>query len=205
MLALILAGGSGTRLNMGEKPLVDICGQPMLWYVVRAFRKFGSEPLVILSRQTPYTRNWCRVNQVDHFLAESGDYMGDIIETVTGLSETGPVLISACDLPAVDAEILQQIWSSYEDARLPALSTWVPRNVAERFGCMTTCTERVDGCEASPAGINVLRGDLIAEEQEEHRLLVRDRRIALNVNTRDSLDAACRLIARRQGSHCAGE
>ena len=42
MLALILAGGEGARLGMGEKPLVTICGRPMVGYVIEAFTGAGS-------------------------------------------------------------------------------------------------------------------------------------------------------------------
>lgn len=60
MLALIMAGGQGSRLRMGEKPLVTICGRPMLSYVIDAFESAGHEVIVVASHRTPYTRNWCR-------------------------------------------------------------------------------------------------------------------------------------------------
>jgi adenosylcobinamide-phosphate guanylyltransferase len=204
MLALILAGGSGTRLNMGEKPLVDICGHPMIRYVIRAFRDFGAEPLVVLSRLTPYTRNWCLANGVDHFVAGSGDYLGDIVEAVNGLGETGPVMISACDLPGIDGDILRVIWAEYQKALLPALSTWVPLSLCEMYGCRPGCMERIQGTDAAPAGVNILMGDRIEWVQEEYRLLFRDWRMALNVNTRESLDAARRMIAPGISAGCHG-
>jgi adenosylcobinamide-phosphate guanylyltransferase len=46
----------------------------------------------------------------------------------------------------------------------------------------------VDGLDACPAGLNILRGDLIARPQEEFSLLIRDRSLAFNVNTREDLE-----------------
>ena len=41
MHALIMAGGSGSRLNLGEKPLILIGGRPMISYVIDAFLSAG--------------------------------------------------------------------------------------------------------------------------------------------------------------------
>ena len=34
MRALIMAGGAGSRLNLGEKPLILINNQPMIGYII---------------------------------------------------------------------------------------------------------------------------------------------------------------------------
>lgn len=202
MPGLILAGGSGTRLNRGEKPLVDICGQPMIWHVIHAFRQSGCEPLVVLSQQTPYTANWCRVNRVGYYLAGSGDYMGDIIEAVEGLGEEGPVLVSACDLPAIDGAILRAIGDAYTSAGLPALSTWVPVARSAEARSRISLVEEVSGVAATPSGINILSGDRIRETQPEHRFLLDDWRVALNVNTPEALGYANRTLGRRTFRAC---
>ena len=69
MLALIMAGGAGSRLDMGEKPLVTVSGKPMLEYVIDAFNGAGHEILVITSNLVPMTRNWCRVRDYDTYNA----------------------------------------------------------------------------------------------------------------------------------------
>lgn len=47
MYALILAGGSGTRLNLGEKPLVTLNGKPIIEYVIKAFHDAGDRKSVV--------------------------------------------------------------------------------------------------------------------------------------------------------------
>lgn len=42
MFALIMAGGAGSRLGLGEKPVVDVCGRPMIRYVLDAFDAEGT-------------------------------------------------------------------------------------------------------------------------------------------------------------------
>lgn len=61
--ALLMAGGRGARLKVrGEKPLVKICGKPMIEYVLEALRracKVG-DIVVAVSRHTPRTAAYAR-------------------------------------------------------------------------------------------------------------------------------------------------
>ena len=46
MRALIMAGGAGSRLNLGEKPLILINNRPMIGYVTDAFLLPGAKWLL---------------------------------------------------------------------------------------------------------------------------------------------------------------
>ena len=67
MLALILAGGEGSRLRLGEKALVMVQERPMIAWVLDAFCDAGCEPAGGPSPNTPFTRNGCR--------AAGGEYL----------------------------------------------------------------------------------------------------------------------------------
>jgi adenosylcobinamide-phosphate guanylyltransferase len=54
-------------------------------------------------------------------------------------------------------------------------------------GCTVHFSENIDGTEACPAGINILNGEKIHDEQDEIRILLPSRRLAYNVNTREEL------------------
>ena len=90
MLALIFAGGGGTRLDLGEKPLVLIRGKPMIEYVIDAFTAAGHEVVVVLSGKTPFTRNWCRAREITHLTTSGAGYIEDIAEAVGTIGVTGP-------------------------------------------------------------------------------------------------------------------
>ncbi len=51
--------------------------------------------------------------------------------------------------------------------------------------------------EGGPAGINIIRGDAIDRPQEELRLLISDKRLAFNINTREELDAVKSFLGDR--------
>ena len=57
--------------------------------------------------------------------------------------------------------------------------------------------KNVRGIEACPAGINILRGDLIDQPQDELEVLLNEPGLALNVNTRDDRERAEDFLKRR--------
>jgi len=187
VLALIMAGGEGSRLNLGEKPLVPVGGQPMIARVIDAFRSSGCEVVVVASPRTPMTRNWCRVEALDIITAAGTGYIEDMVSAVTLLGETGALFVSACDLPCLNAGIIRKVIGQYRNAGKDACSVWVPISLF-RSPRDIQYTGKVDGTDACPAGLNILRGDLIGGLQEEFRLLLKEPRLAYNINTRGDLD-----------------
>jgi adenosylcobinamide-phosphate guanylyltransferase len=194
MLALILAGGEGTRLGLGEKPLVDICGRSMLARVLDAFASADLEVMVVASSRTPMTLNYLRARGIPFYRAEGRGYVEDIVEAATALEVSAPFFTSVADIPCIRPEHVKEIQAAYFDGGKPALSTWVPRDLCPAGGCRTEYTEMVEGVPAVPAGVNILLGELIHEPQEEHRLLIRDPALALNVNTPEDLEEVRRAV-----------
>ncbi|HNX17146.1 MAG TPA: NTP transferase domain-containing protein [Methanoregula sp.] len=190
MRALIMAGGAGSRLNMGEKPLIIINNQPMIRYVIDAFSGAGCEVVVATSPKTPMTRNWCRVNGITTYNAGGSDYIRDMVETVQALEETEPLFVTVSDIPCVDAEIIQDIQKAYTNSKKDACSTWVPARIVKDCRGGMIYRETIGNEEVCPTGLNILRGDLIAEVQDELQFVVADPRLALNVNTRADRDSA---------------
>lgn len=203
MLALILAGGQGSRLHMGEKPLVTICGRPMIEYVLDAFTLAGCESVVVASQKTPYTRNWCRAHGLSLYSAGAHGYVADIVEAVTELGEEGPVITSVSDIPCITPDLVIRVQEAYLKADTPALSTWVPATCCTGSALRASYQEEIEGVAACPAGVNVLLGARITEAQEEYRLLIDDPALGLNVNTRADLAAATRrLCPEYRGTNC---
>ena len=128
MLALILAGGEGTRLGMGEKPLVSICGRPMLSWVIDAFTDSGLEVMVVASSRTQMTLNYLRAQRISFYRSMGRGYVEDIVEAVTELGVKVPLFTSVADLPCLRPEHVKQIREVYLAGERPALSTWIPQS-----------------------------------------------------------------------------
>lgn len=198
MLALILAGGGGTRLELGEKPLVTIRGKPMIEYVIDAFTTAGYEAVVVLSHKTPFTTNWCRARGITCLVASGAGYIEDIAEVVSIIGVTGPFFTCVADLPCLRPETIREVETRYRESGREACSVWIPRELASMSGCRSSYTGTVNGITACPAGINILRGDLIDRPQDELLLLIPERGLAFNINTREEL-ALLRSMVQGQG------
>ncbi len=198
MLALILAGGGGTRLELGEKPLVTIRGKPMIEYVIDAFTTAGYEAVVVLSHKTPFTINWCRARGITCLVASGAGYIEDIAEVVSIIGVTGPFFTCVADLPCLRPETIREVETRYRESGREACSVWIPRELASMSGCRSSYAGTVNGIAACPAGINILRGDLIDRPQDELLLLIPEKGLAFNINTREEL-ALLRSMVRGQG------
>jgi adenosylcobinamide-phosphate guanylyltransferase len=187
MRALIMAGGSGSRLGRGEKPLTLVIGRPMISYITDAFCSAGCEPVIVVSRKTPMTANWCRAQGIAVVQTGGNGYIEDMVSAVRYLEETRPLLISVSDIPCITLAIITIILRSYQDCGMAALSTWVPAHRVKSCRGGMPYHEKIGGIEACPAGVNILRGDEVGKEQEEFALLLDEPRLALNVNTPEDL------------------
>jgi adenosylcobinamide-phosphate guanylyltransferase len=185
-----MAGGEGSRLGLGEKPLIPVCDRPMIGYVIDAFRSAGCEPVVVASAKTPMTMNWCRAHGITVTRALGAGYIEDMTRAVCDLGESGPVIISVSDIPCITPDLVTAITESYHSCGKDALSTWVPSRLVTSCRGSMPYRELVNGTTACPAGINILLGDHIGTDQDEWQLLLDEPRLALNVNTQNDLDRA---------------
>jgi adenosylcobinamide-phosphate guanylyltransferase len=190
MRALIMAGGSGSRLSSGEKPLALLCGQPMIAYVVRAFQNAGYEPVVAGSPKTPMTANWCRANGIAFLRTDGCGYVDDMVQAVRSLDEDGPIFVSVADIPCITETVVLSIRDAYVDSGKDALSTWVPAALVTSCRKSMPYREQIEGTDACPAGINIIRGDRAGDEQDEFRLVLNEPCLALNVNTQKDRERA---------------
>lgn len=189
-----MAGGAGSRLRLGEKPLVTIDGRPLLSYVLSAFEKAGYDVIIVTSPRTPFTLNWGRANGFECIRAQGHGYIPDLQETVKAIEETGPVFTCVADLPCLSAEHVRKICAAYENSGKEALSTWVSAPCRGQ-AVELSYTECIGGIDACPIGINIIRGDLIFRPQEEEKYLVMDPGLAYNINTRSDLENFRRFLS----------
>ncbi|WFN35053.1 NTP transferase domain-containing protein [Methanogenium sp. S4BF] len=197
MLALIVAGGRGTRLNMGEKPLVRICDRPMIEYVIDAFCAAGIEPVAVLSSAVPQTGNWCRAHGISTFRAEGAGYVEDITECIAMLDITEPVFTSVSDIPGLTPDVVAAVLDTYRTAGTDACSVWVPAVLCRRNSAAPAYVQQIHGIDAVPCGINILNGAKNGEEQEETAVLIESPRIAVNVNTPEDIAEAEQVLRTR--------
>ena len=199
MDAIVMAGGFGQRLGMGEKPCVELLGKPLISYVIDTFRATENidRVFVAVSPVTPKTEIMIqeRYNgEIRVIRTFGGNYVGDMIYAVETAQTAGPVMIIMSDIPLVDPELIDSVIEKYREEGKPALSVYVPINICKGAGIRPDTVFNKDGKLIVPTGINILDSSQIRNEQEDFNLILENPRIAINVNTVEDLQRCRDLL-----------
>ncbi len=202
MDAIIMAGGQGLRLGMGEKPVVDLLGKPLICYVIDNLEEADGidQIYVTISPFTPTTEKVVRERYEGRIgvIDTGGDnYVGDMIFAVESAGITGPVMVIMSDLPLVTPSLIDQIVNAYYECGKPSMSAFVPLSLCKEVGLRPDTVFNWEGQLIVPAGINIMDGKDIKEEQEYHNFLLDDPQIAININTADDLKSCSKLICEK--------
>ena len=203
MLALIMAGGAGSRLNQGEKPLLLIAGRPMISWVADAFCAAGCEPVIVTTPKTPMTQNWSRAQGFAIHRGSGNGFIEDMVGAVLELGESHPLFVSVSDIPGISSATIRIITDKYNSSGKDACSIWVPSTLAGSSLESMPYRETIKGIDACPAGVNILRGDRIDVPQDEIRFLCEEPGLAINVNTPDDRLRAEEFLLKRDTKGCS--
>ncbi|MDO9517145.1 MAG: NTP transferase domain-containing protein [Methanosarcinaceae archaeon] len=192
MDAIVMAGGLGKRLGMGEKPCIEVLGKPLISYVVDALdgaKKIG-RIFVAVSPATPNTEivvtNYYD-GRIKVIQTSGGNYVGDMVHAVESAGIVDPVLIIMSDLPLIKSDMIDSIICEYEKCGKPAMSVHVPISVCTNLGVRPDTVFNRNGNLIVPTGVNILDGKDIHHEQEDFNLVLENPELALNINTVDDL------------------
>jgi len=198
--ALVMAGGRGTRMKLGEeKPLLNINGKPIIEHVLDALRNCQkvSRIIVAVSKHTPKTAEAVNKFAVQVFETPGRDYVFDTRYAIKKL-RLGVVLVVSADLPLITSELIDEIIEYYyQSCNKPSLAVMVPAKTYQRLGSKPNYITEVEGKSLAPAGINIIDGKRMNEDAMEQEIFIVDKEeIAANVNTPEDLKIAERLIRR---------
>jgi len=183
-----MAGGKGTRLNMGEKPMAKLFGRPLLDYVISALAESNiDEIFVAVTGSVPVTRSWASSRDLPVIDTPGQGFISDMVTAVKQAGIDKPVMIIMADLPLVTSEIIEDIERTYRTRDEPALSVHTPLRLHSRLGRRPDSLFNYHGQLIVPSGINILDGSDIEREQEDFHLIIERIELAVNVNTAEDL------------------
>lgn len=207
MDAIVMAGGLGQRLGMGEKPCVELLGKPLITYVIDTLRaaKHIDRVFVAVSPVTPKTEFMLQKRyggEVGVIRTFGGNYVGDMIYAVETSGTEGPVMITMSDLPLLTSEMIDSIIETYEEHEEPALSVYVPIKVCKKIGVRPDTVFNKKGKLIVPSGVNILDSNNIQEEQEDFNLILDNPKLAINVNNVEDLRRCKELLECKSAENC---
>ncbi|NMB86494.1 MAG: Adenosylcobinamide-phosphate guanylyltransferase [Methanosaeta sp. PtaB.Bin018] len=190
-----MAGGRGSRLKMGEKPLVTLFGRPLIDYVTTALEDSSVQRIFVATTDhVPNTRRWALEKELDVVETEGRGFVADMICAVQAAGVTRPIMIIMADLPLVTADLIDEIIEIYDTRPEPALSTHTPLSLHSRLGRRPDSLFNYKGQLIVPSGINVLDGAEIELEQEDFHLILERIELAVNVNVAEDLKLCEKII-----------
>ena len=108
-LVAVLAGGRGRRMG-GPKPLAELAGRPLVEHPLAAATAAGLRAVVVAKAGTPLPPGL----EVWH---EPDEPVHPLVGIVTALERAGDaVVVTACDMPFVPAELLARLAAGPEAA-----------------------------------------------------------------------------------------
>lgn len=97
MKAVILAGGLGTRISeethLKPKPMVEICGRPILWHIMKHYSQHGINEFIICAGYRGYVIKEYFANYFLHMSDVTFDMENNSMEVHTKRSEPWKVTI----------------------------------------------------------------------------------------------------------------
>ena len=202
MNAIIMAGGFGSRLGMGEKPCVELLGKPLISYVIEILQRTESigDIYVAVSPATPKTASFVQEQYDDKVMViptAGGNYVGDMVYAVKAACITDPLMILMADLPLLTPELLEKVIKEYKTCGKPAMSIFSPIHVCKSLGIRPDTVFNWGGKLIVPSGINILDGNDVDHEQDYVSLVLDDIELALNVNTSEDLERCKNMLLKR--------
>ncbi|MCX6668809.1 MAG: NTP transferase domain-containing protein [Methanothrix sp.] len=183
-----MAGGRGSRLGMGEKPLVTLFGRPLVDYVTLALQDSSIERIFLATTENvPKTRRWAEEKGLEVVDTPGRGFVADMIIAVEAAGVTKPIMIIMADLPLITSDLIDEIIEIYEERPEPALSTHTPLRLHRLLGRRPDSLFNYQGQLIVPSGINVLDGAEIEREQEDYHLILERMELAVNVNVVEDL------------------
>lgn len=192
-----MAGGRGSRLGMGEKPMVRLYGKPLIDYVVAALSPSIDRIIVATSSATLETRRWSLEMGLEAVDTSGSGYIPDMVEAVERAGISGPVMVIMADLPLITEDIVREVIEVYTSRPEPALSVHTPLEIHRSLGRRPDVIFNYMGQLIVPAGVNILSGSRIYEEQEDFHLIMNRIELAININTPEDLRICESIIKRR--------
>ncbi|AEB68338.1 MULTISPECIES: NTP transferase domain-containing protein [Methanothrix] len=190
-----MAGGRGSRLNRGEKPMVTIFGRRLIEYVALALEDSSVEKIYVATTENvPLTRAWARDWSLSVVDTPGMGFVPDMISAVNEAMVTDPIMVIMADLPLITSELIDTIIEVYEERPEPALSTHTPLDLHRRLGRRPDSLFNYRGQLIVPSGINVLDGGEIEREQEDYHLIMERIELAVNVNVAEDLRLCERIL-----------
>jgi adenosylcobinamide-phosphate guanylyltransferase len=199
LIAAIMCGGRANRMQQGgiEKPLLKVDGIAMVERVILALAGSGrfDRILAAISPNTPKTKELLKSKGIQTIETPGEGYSNDLSYLLSKLKPQR-VMVVPSDIPLLNSQIISEILDAIDNSssrkeKRPAISIILAKRFVERTGAKPSIV--VD--QYCHSGITIFNTMSVGTEPvEEYYLVMNRKEIALNVNTKEELELAKKLL-----------
>ena len=189
MIALVMAGGKGIRMNLDNEKLLLKYKKPVILHVIDSLKDSDcfSKILAVTSPNSPKTKKLLQENKVDIFDTPGIGYVEDLNMALQDIDDQ--VLVISGDLPLLDKEIIQKIVHQRDTQKIWT-SILTTKNFLTTLNVKSNYFVRFENQECCFTGISLVNSKKISslDNLTENHVIIDDKRIALNLNTKQDYD-----------------
>lgn len=185
-----MAGGKGTRMNLDDEKLLLKYKKPVILHVIDSLKSSNrfAKILAVTSPGSPKTKKLLEENNVATFDTSGMGYVEDLSSVLQTIDDDD-VFVTSGDLPLLDEQIIQKIVTRYNPQNI-----WTSVVVTNKFltslGIKSDYSVDFENQECHYTGISLVNSKSISslENLDESYIVIDDKRIALNLNTKQDYD-----------------
>jgi len=189
MIGLVMAGGKGIRMNLDNEKLLLKYKKPVILHVIDSLKNSNcfSKILAVTSSNSPKTKKLLQEKNVETFDTPGIGYVEDLNLVLKTISDL--VLVTSGDLPLLDKEIVQKIVNQFDSQNI-----WTSILVTNKFlttlGIESDYSVNFNNQKCHYTGISLVNSEKISslENLEENYVIINDKRIAFNLNTKQDYE-----------------
>jgi len=200
LIAVIMCGGRASRMQEGiiEKPLLKVNSVAMVERVILALVSSDRFDRIVaaVSPNTPKTQELLKSKGIEIIKTSGESYSNDLSYLLSKLKPRR-VMVVPSDLPLLNSQIVSEILDAIDNSSSsmkehgPAISIVLEKGFVERIGAKPSIV--LDQyCHSGITIFNTI--SFSTEVVEEYYWVMNRKEIALNVNTKEELELAKKLL-----------
>ena len=187
MIALVMAGGKGTRMDSSQEKLLLEYKKPIVFHVIDALKNSNCFTKIIAatSSNSPNTKDTLEQKGVETFETKGEGYSKDLNSVLQSIDDH--VFVTSGDLPFLDHNIIQSITEKINNTE----NTWTSFLVSTKFlnslGMESDIVIKYENTDCVYTGISIINASKITDldEIQQSYIILDDKRIAFNLNTNE--------------------
>jgi len=185
MIAVVMAGGKGSRMKSNDEKLLLHYKKPLIHHVIDALEasKCFEKIVAITSQNSPKTHDFLKELGIDLIETSGNSYVEDLNQILVSFDE--PIFVISGDFPFIDGDIIKQIVTNYNPENVWQ-SFVVTKQFIESLELTAEFEVNVDDEPCYLTGISLINSKKIpslSSINESYEIL-NDKRIAFNLNTK---------------------